>query len=520
MPFSIAFVILFAGVPLVAQDSRPASHPSTVREVAILHTNDIHGTIRAMPDPRSREGTPKLVGGIQELCAAIDDERFKSPNNLLLDAGDWYQGTPEGTLSKGLCSVELMNAIGFDAAVLGNHDFDNGASNVDTLLGVARFPVFGVNIMVPPGASKPPYLERITPGKLFITNGVKIFVDGILTEEAPRLLNPGAMGGALVEAEITGAQRAVSRARQAGAEALVLVNHVGKDRHLVIGRDVQGIDVLIGGHNHRDVMDEPVIIPSTGTLIAQAAPNAGALGVVTFGFDTVTRKVAWKKSRLRRVVGDPSLSIPRLKPIIDLHEKAVAENMDRRVAEAPVAILRSSDLRRPTPLGNLLTEQMLAVSEADIAVHNINGIRADLPAGTIRVRDLFMVSPFGNTVVTVKLPGKHIRALVERHLANPSRGFVFRGITTVWRESDGRREIVSIMHDGKDLDDERQYSVVTTDYLANAADGASPFSAARERRDLGMTLLDVSIRKCQEAGRLNIDLDAQWVEAPKKPTQP
>jgi hypothetical protein len=164
--------------------------------------------------------------------------------------------------------------------------------------------------------------------------------------------------------------------------------------------------------------------------------------------------------------------VPRLKPIIDFHETSVAERMNQRLAEAPIGIARDYDLRRANPIGNLLTEQMLATSEAEVAVHNLGGIRADIPAGTVTVRSLFMVSPFGNSLVTVKLAGKHLRALLEKHLANPSRGFAIRGLTVRWIEKDGRRTIDAVLFDGA-LDDERELTVVTTDYLAGAADGAS-----------------------------------------------
>lgn len=512
LPASVVLSLVLA-VSVVAQDSRPASAPATLpRTVVILHTNDLHGTIRAVEDTRSKAGLPKLVGGVQELCAAIDDERARHPHTLLLDAGDWYQGTPEGTLSKGRCSVELMNAVGFDGAVLGNHDFDDGPINLDHLLGVAKFAVFGANLGVLPGQPKPPYLERVAPGKLFTVGPLKVFVDGLLTEESNRINSPASMGGAKVFSEVDGATLAVDRAKKAGADAVVLVNHIGKDRHLVIGREVRGIDVLIGGHNHRDVMDEGLVIPSTGTLIAQAAANAQALGIVTLTLDEASPKIVARKARLRRIAGDPEVAVPRLKPIIDFHETSVAERMNQRLAEAPTAIARDYDLRRPNPIGNLLTEQMLATSEADVAVHNLGGIRADIPAGTVTVRSLFMVSPFGNSLVTVKLAGKHLRTLLEKHLANPSRGFAIRGLTVRWAERGGRKVIDAVLFDGTPLDDDRELTIVTTDYIAGAADGASPFLHARARRDLGVTLLDMSIARTQEAGTLRADADNPWVE--------
>src|SRR5262245_21121369 len=126
-----------------AQESRPAeSRPATIPFV-IVHTNDVHGQIRPIPDPRVRGENPPLAGGYQEMVEAIDEERAQVARSVLVDGGDWFQGTPEGTLSEGRCSVELMNAAGYDFAVLGNHDFDCGQPALVEMLQMARFRVFG-----------------------------------------------------------------------------------------------------------------------------------------------------------------------------------------------------------------------------------------------------------------------------------------------------------------------------------------------------------------------------------------
>ena len=87
-----------------------------------------------------------LAGGYQELVEAIDEERAQVAHSVLVDAGDWFQGTPEGTQSEGRCAVELMNAAGYDFATLGNHDFDAGQAAVATMLDLARFRVFARNL--------------------------------------------------------------------------------------------------------------------------------------------------------------------------------------------------------------------------------------------------------------------------------------------------------------------------------------------------------------------------------------
>jgi 2',3'-cyclic-nucleotide 2'-phosphodiesterase (5'-nucleotidase family) len=520
----LAFVLAAACV--LAQESRPSA-PGTIPFV-ILHTNDLHGQIRPLPDPGSRGPDRPLRGGFQELVEAIDEERAKVAHSVLVDGGDWFQGTPEGTLSEGRCTVELMNAAGYDFAVLGNHDFDAGQPALAALLDLARFRVFARNLRLE--RPRPPFpdtraaatrdlawhVSRLesAPAEIVSVGGVRIAFDGMLPEETPRVVAKGLLDGLLVRTELECAKliRESLDRPWPRADALVLVNHVGKDRNVLIARGVPGIDVIIGGHNHRDVLEQGVVVPSTGTLIAQAGPSATALGVVTLEIDPVARRIVSKSARLRKVVPVPGLRVARVAPIIERHERAVAGVMDVEVARSSAPLSKEHDLRTPSPLGNWITQVMLERSGAEVAVHNATGVRAALPAGAVRVRDFFQVSPFGNRLVVVGLKVVDLKSLCERTATSPGTGCFFGGITIHWtQEGDAQPRIVKLERRGRELGDGEVLQVVTTDFLASGDTNYRAFRNALSLRDVGVTLFDATVEAARRQKVLDPPPDNPWV---------
>ncbi len=521
LTIALASALLFA--PLVrAQESRPA----TVTFV-ILHTNDVHGQLRAVPDARAKGSDRPAQGGYQEMVAAIDDERSKVAHSVLVDAGDWFQGTPEGTLSHGRCAVELMNATGYDFATLGNHDFDDGQRGLADLLDLARFRPFARNLAAAEGtadaASGPEprlrdlILDRVlAPPPVVVVEGFRIAFDGLVSEETPRITSKRVLTGLTIGAEHAGAMNALLKSKTAGkADALVLVNHVGKDNNAVIARDVPGIDIIIGGHNHRDVLDNGIVVDSTGTLLAQGAASSQALGVITLEIDPVAKKIVSKTARLRRIMSDPSIRVPRIAPIVERYEKSVAAMMDVPVAAVPEPLARDWNLDQPSSLGNWMTQAMLDRTHADVAIHNVGGVRAAIPAGTARVREFFQVSPFGNRLVTLRVRVRDVREVCERTARGPSRGCHFRGIEIHWKpDADGTPVVTRLLKDGKVLADDDELLVATTDFLAGGADNFPSLKNGAGLNDTGLTLLEATLEAARAQKTLVAPAGNAWVRDP------
>jgi 2',3'-cyclic-nucleotide 2'-phosphodiesterase (5'-nucleotidase family) len=190
-----------------------------IKQFDIIYTNDIHG---AMSPISTKEG--KLEGGMAFVAGKIDELRQEARgNSLLLDGGDWGQGTMESNLSKGLVMTEIMNAIGYDAMEVGNHEFDWGPSHLNTIVGKMRVPLLGANIASSDGTP----LGGVSPSVIKTIDGVKVGIIGLIDENAPLNAAPENFKGVQILKIKETAERCVEDLRKAGAELIVVLSHNG-----------------------------------------------------------------------------------------------------------------------------------------------------------------------------------------------------------------------------------------------------------------------------------------------------
>ncbi len=241
--------------------------------LVIMHTNDTHSQI----DPYSYKKDVD-VGGFLRREAAIREIREQNPNNLLFDAGDFSQGTPYFNVFKGYVEIKLMNDMHYDAATLGNHEFDNGSLELAKRLKKAKFPVVCANYRF----SEPKLAEVVKPYVVFERDSLKIGVFGLCVDlnsyVAPQ-----------IAAEVTYldpvecAKKAVAELQELNCDLIICLSHLGvnvnvKDNDYEIARQVPEIDVIIGGHSHEE-MPQPKIVGKT--RICQMTNRGKCFGVMT-----------------------------------------------------------------------------------------------------------------------------------------------------------------------------------------------------------------------------------------------
>lgn len=241
--------------------------------LVIMHTNDTHSQI----DPYSYKKDIN-VGGYLRREAAIRDVRAENPYTLLLDAGDFSQGTPYFNIFKGYVEVRLMNAMGYDAATLGNHEFDNGSAALAARLKTADFPVVCANYLF---ANKK-LAKVIRPYVILERGGMKVGIFGLGVNldgyVAPQIsqevtyLNP-----------FICARNIVEELQKQHCDLIVCLSHLGVDTNKVdndfeLARQVPEINVIIGGHSH-DEINPPVVIGNT--RICQMTSRGKCFGVLT-----------------------------------------------------------------------------------------------------------------------------------------------------------------------------------------------------------------------------------------------
>ncbi|OFY41750.1 MAG: hypothetical protein A2X18_10525 [Bacteroidetes bacterium GWF2_40_14] len=227
------------------------------QDLVILHTNDTHSNIETITSGRNAG-----YGGFQRVANYFDKVRHENNNVLVLDAGDYNQGTPYFTLFKGVTEVMLYNAMGYDAVCLGNHEFDNGQQQLADRLKKANYPTLCANF----DFSKSPLKDIVKPWIIINKGGRKIGIIGVLLDLKGYVSESG-RADIIYKNPIKIANKIASQLKRVEKCDLVIVlSHLGYDggdrenpSDTELAKYSKNIDIIIGGHSHT-FLEKPVLI--------------------------------------------------------------------------------------------------------------------------------------------------------------------------------------------------------------------------------------------------------------------
>lgn len=474
--------LLVAGLTLAA----PAG--AKVVRLQVVHTNDVHGWILPRPD---RRNGGRMVGGAAALGAFVKKVRAEGPT-LVLDAGDWWQGTPEGSIPEGRAVAELFDAIGYDATTPGNHDYDAGEASLADLSGRMKTPVIASNIAVKATGAPVPYVKPFMVKKV---GGVKVGIFGVITTQMKRLSFEKNIAGIEFQPEVEAARKAVAALKAQGAEVVIMLSHVGQERpewagalgDQTVAKEVPGIDMVVGGHLH--VPLSPAIREGD-TLIVNTGCYLDRAGKAVLEYDTKAGKVVSSTDSLHMLWIDEVGQDPAIKAITDRWEEQVGKALDVVVATAAVALTK--DRFSDSPMGNWMTDCLRRWTKTDIAFQNAGGVRTEFSPGPVRLRDIFSLMPFDNRVTTVYLKGADLKALFEHSVGKAPGYLQLSGATVTFDPSraEGDR-VTGIEVRGRALEPESLYSVSAADFIVQGGDGFGAFSHAQDRADHDTLIRDV-----------------------------
>jgi len=527
-----------------AFSQRKAEYPeSEFLKLTIIFTNDVHGGIDRSEATFINPDFPPMLGGGAIAGRYILQQRELARKNswgfLALDAGDFYQGTPLGTLSAGESIIQYMNTVGYDAMTVGNHDLDNGWQNLKKLSGQASFPFIAANIF---RTSTGQLVEFVKPYIIKEIQGIKIGIVGIATDVTLEMSFPEHVEDLDFRSEIETLKRIIPQMRQEGAQIIICETHSWLDYDPQVGylkmekdiregkqfpekgasameiaRAVPGIDIMFTGHLHRGFY-KPWEDPVNHTLIFQNYANGSNLGHVNFyvhrqtgtlaGYDFVSDDGA-----IFTLFEDDFLPDPKIaKQIDDLVKKAEA-GFDEVIGNARSKLTRSGD--GESSMGNFVVDVMRIESNSDIAFSNHGGVRAELSAGPITPRDLFRVMPFGNRLVIFNVSGEFIKSVIEDRVAGSSRGMLISGAEVVIDRSkpDGSR-VASFTIDGKPVDPKKIYRLAVSDYLAEGNSGFDRLTQIAPEYVIftGTLLRQTMIDYVRKHSQIVSTLDGRWKE--------
>ena len=471
---------LFAAVPVQAEDGNASG--STIFDVKIVHTNDIHARVEE-DDYNQVIGMDRLSGIAQAFTEGAD-------GSLMLDSGDTFHGQPIATLVKGESVAKLMKACGYDAMTTGNHDWSYGKDRLKELGGIANVKILSGNIKNTDGTS---FFDTDALVKEITKNGktLKIGVFGVSDPEMKNKTTPSNVEGLDFQDAVAYARREAAALKAEGCDVVIALSHTLDPKN--VAAQVDGVDLWLCGHEHIE-LSESVTTPDGSTAyVSESGYYLNTVGLIDLNCtmdEDGSVHVDYKKTS---VDYEAAQNYPKDASVTAVLDSIKAENetvLNRVIGTSPVELDGVWEHIRigQTNLGNVITDAYLLATGADIAFENAGGIRASIAAGTVTYGDVINVSPYGNYVVTKKLTGAQIKEMLETSLViqknciaandsgewdawpNDSGSYLQVGGITVRfdpAQPAGAR-VLSVKKDGQDLDDTKEYTVAVNNYLAGS----------------------------------------------------
>ena len=467
----IVLACFLGGALLATATAVVQAEPTTI---TFLHVNDVS------------EHEPKRgIGGVAPLMTLLRRERAQSANTITTFGGDLFSPSLMSGLTKGAHMVDLMNAIGVDIAVAGNHEYDFGPEVAVRNFAASAFPWLGTNVHGPDGTPA----DGLGARRVVERGGFRIGFFGLVTPETDVLSSPG---GSIVFAPVLETARsAVAALKVDGADVIVALTHLDFPDERELAAEVEGIHLILGGHDH-----VPLALRERGVAIIQAGYDAHYLGVVDLHLEWVERRgkrslavlPEWRLVTTAGVAPDPEVQA-----LVDRYEARLDEELGVVIGTTSVELdtRRSSVRTAETNFGNLVAEAMRRGVGAEVGLTNGGGIRGDrtyAPGTGLARKDILTELPFGNTVVLLELSGADLLAALENGVSRvedrAGRFPQIAGLRLVYDAgAPAGRRLVEVEVGGAPLDPARVYTVATNDYMAGGGDGYASLGNGRQLID-------------------------------------
>ncbi|KUH47305.1 bifunctional metallophosphatase/5'-nucleotidase [Mycoplasmopsis meleagridis] len=484
---------------------------SRYKTFKIYHTNDEHG--RILLD----DGKYNRYSGIEGIIQYMDG----MPRDILLSAGDLVQGLPLSDSDKGETIAKLVVNAKYDLVTIGNHEFDYGLDWIRKLNDLTKakgMPFLSANVVwkeTKDGHTAGNFVfDRY---KIFDINGAKIAVVGITTPDSAYTSNPKNSVDVNFLDPVTAMKAVNEDLKKQGVNFVIAATHLGvgvnnpKWESLYLGRETQDdTDLILDGHSHTKILGEK-IDGTTDTYISQTQAYTTYLGDITIRFDTETGKIVKFHEELRDIdqiqvvrSGQREEEVDNLikalqKSYSAVNDKVVFQNkinfthvVSKQVGSENFWLGRVAQTNLGTFASDAnvwtfykennarLTGDNAITADNTVGLTNGGGLRADLPAGTVKRGDIVKISPFGNRITAIKIKGSVLKEVFAHGAkkiksggyAQWSHNVSFEIVST--KGADGRATYSikegTLKINNKDIDDNKNYYLVTNDYLVVGGD--------------------------------------------------
>ncbi|UCG43112.1 MAG: 5'-nucleotidase C-terminal domain-containing protein [candidate division WOR-3 bacterium] len=470
-----------------------AAWAAEVQHVYILHTNDIHGAL--LPSEAwwvSRDFPPRLSNGpgaLEVIRAFRKQAEEEGYGFLLLDAGDVFKGTPLGDFFRGQAVVDFFNRAGYDAVGVGEYDFALGRKAFEQMVEASDMPWVSANIRVPGADTSPSFLRQHL---ILERGGIRFGIVGLITSYNNNVIKDSVRGDLKVLDEEKVAGEKIAEMDRLGVDAVIGLTHIGHRYEKRLADNVPGFDVIVGGRSHT-ALYEPVETPRNHTIVVQAASRLTAVGFLDLAVDTDTRRVVGYDGRLTSLYSEEFPGDPEYQEYLDSLRADAEKDYDEVLGKVRRELVRYE--MAESPAGNFVTDAMREYFDADIAVHNSNAIRTNIPEGDVTYRDAYEIDGFDNTLVKGEYSAVQVREMMEIGLNGRYAIFQVSGVRVEYDPGApfGSR-VQSILVNGEPLDSGRRYRVVTNSYVGSGTGEYGVFRAGENVEDTSVPLRDAIAR--------------------------
>lgn len=471
-----------------------------MRKVVLLHTNDIHSHFEQMP---------KIAEVIRQRKAANQADHV-----LTIDCGDHMdRARMETEGSEGMANIDVMNATGYDYAVLGNNEgLTFTPDMLQQLYSQADFTVLGSNMVEQLTDMTPPWLKI---HDIVSKDGIRI---GLIGLTVPFTAFYELLGWQLLSPFQTAAT-IVDRLRPQ-VDVLIVISHLGVMNDEKLAQEIEGIDIILGAHTHH-LFEQPVLM--NGTYLCAAGKFGQHVGEVELFFDQY-KQLTHVSGRCIDV--NSYSDHPQIDELIEEHKLKCTVNLNE-----PVTILKESltvDLQRETRLGNMMAAGLRKWTNAEIGLVNSGQMLQGLPRGVVTKGDLHKLCPSPVNPCKMLLRGEHLwkaleEALITEFQQKEIRGFGFRGERLGILCLDGLRieysdkaknyqKIEQIIVNGIPLDLGKDYSVGTIDMFTFGVGYTSIREGHQVEFFLPEFLRDVLYHELRDESAIHLGKNKHWIE--------
>jgi len=411
-------------------------------EVSFYHLNDVHAHLdhfRASGSSCNSTGTQECLGGYPRVKALLDKERPTKMNNLLLNAGDEFQGTLFYNLYKGEAISDVLNQIGFDAFTLGNHEFDDGEDLLAEFLSNLTFPTISSNIH----SQNSRLAYQLLPYQIWPRYSIAVLA--VTTPDTKTTAKPSET--TIFEDPVTAAVRTVGiiRKRHPYIKTIVALTHIGYEKDIELAKATTDIALVIGGHSHTLLENSPNATGPYPTIVDNAAGDevfvvtsyrwGERIGYIDVELDSRGRIVSYEGAPIRLTNQDPATAAEDagVRATVDKYGQRLLEYARTVVGHAEGPLGRDSCQQGECALGNLVTDALAGMTASNTtsryntpiappsgvklagALLSVGAIRPSSLSGPgpITMQHVLEIFPFGNAAVEVEFTGRELWRVFE-----------------------------------------------------------------------------------------------------------